>query len=268
MSQAYSILEQIFDQKRDEVAKRKAQVSFMAMRRQAEAQNRPFDFLSALKQAKPAVIAEVKRASPSKGDFGLKVSALELAQLYLANGAAALSVLTDERYFQGSFMDLQAIAELPRRAPILQKDFLYDLYQVYEARVLGADAILLIASYLEFERMQELHDCAVELGMAALVEAHTADEVEKALKLRGVRLIGVNNRDLRTFRVDLSTCLELRALVPAEILYVAESGIQTAADVRRLLENDISVFLIGEALVRAEHPAKKLKELLLKEDEN
>ncbi|MCX8062337.1 MAG: indole-3-glycerol phosphate synthase TrpC [Anaerolineales bacterium] len=268
MNQTANILEQIFDHKRDEIAKRKARVSFATMRRQAEAQNRPLDFLSALQQTKPAVIAEVKRASPSKGEFGLKVSALELAQLYFANGATAISVLTDERYFQGGLEDLQSITKLPKRVPILQKDFLYDPYQVYEARAYGADAVLLIASYLEFGRMQEMHDCATELGMSALVEAHTADEVEKALRLQGLKIIGINNRDLRTFQVSLNTCLELRSLVPTDILFVAESGIQTADDVRRLLANEISAILVGEALVRSENPAQKLKELLLREDED
>ncbi|GAB4475316.1 MAG: indole-3-glycerol phosphate synthase TrpC [Anaerolineales bacterium] len=263
-----NILEQIFTEKRQEVANRKHKIDLQTMRRQAEEQQRPLDFYKALKQAKPALIAEIKRASPSKGDFAVHLSASELAQCYLRGGAAAISVLTDEHYFRGSFADLRSIAELPQRVPILQKDFLCDCYQVYEARANGADAILLIASFLEVGLLQELHDCATQLGMSVLVEVHTADELEKALRLRGLKILGVNNRNLRDFRVDLQTCLELRPRVPPDILFVAESGIKSADDVRRLMEQEITAFLVGETLVRSKEPTQKIKELLLKDGED
>ncbi len=268
MRQGNGILEQIFDHKRKEVTKRKSKIDLATMRRQAESQFAPLNFLAALRQAKPALIAEIKRASPSKGNFGVPYSALELAQRYIQNGAAAISVLTDEHYFRGSLEDLRAIASLRPRLPLLRKDFLCDPYQIYEARANGADAVLLIASYLDFELMQELHDLAADLGMCALVEVHTAAELERALQLRGLQILGVNNRNLRDFSVNLQTCLSLRPLVPSEVLFVAESGIRSREDVCLLLEHGIEVFLVGETLVRSPNPARKIKELLLREDEN
>ncbi len=268
MDQTTNLLETIFAEKRAEIANRKDKVDLQTIRQKALEQDPPRDFLGALKAVKPALIAEVKRASPSKGEFGLRYSALELAQLYRDNGAAAISVLTDEKYFRGSLEDLSAIASFPQRPPLLQKDFICDAYQIYEARAHGADAVLLIASYLDFGLMQELHDLVIELGMVALVETHTQNEVELALRLRGLKLIGVNNRDLRNFRVDLHTCIQLRRYVPLNIHFVAESGIHTANDVRLLMENGIYTMLVGEALVMADDLIQKIKELLLKEDEN
>ncbi|MCS6907114.1 MAG: indole-3-glycerol phosphate synthase TrpC [Anaerolineales bacterium] len=268
MTSPNTILEEIFEHKQAEVAQRKKSLGDHTIRLRAAEQNPPLDFFSALKQAKLALIAEIKRASPSKGEFGLKYSASELAQLYAAHGAAAISVLTDERYFRGSLEDLRAVAQLPQRVPLLQKDFLCDPYQVYEARAYGADAVLLIASYLDFGLMQELHDLATELGMAALVEVHTARELEKALRLRGLRIIGVNNRNLHDFSVNLRICLELRPHVPSELLLVAESGIQSADDIRLLIEHGITAFLVGEALVRSGNPAQTLREFLLEKDES
>jgi len=263
MLESTNILDSIFEQKRQEVAQRKAKVDLRTMRRWASEQKPPLDFLGSISTRKPALIAEVKRASPSKGEFGLRYSALELAQLYFANGAAAVSVLTDEAYFRGNLDDLKSTAGLPQRAPLLQKDFICDPYQVYEARAYGADAVLLIASYLDFDLMQELHDLATELGMSALVETHTAEEIEKALRIDGLKIVGVNNRNLRNFQVDLQTCIRLRTLVPAEICYVAESGIHTAKDVLDLRKHDIHIMLVGEALVKSENPIQKIEELLL-----
>lgn len=262
------ILESIFEYKRQEVAQQKARVDLAILRRRVEEQPPALDFLTALRQAKPALIAEIKRASPSKGDFGVSYSTVELAQIYIRSGAAAMSVLTDTKFFRGSLEDLQAVASLRPRVPILRKDFLCDPYQIYESRAYGADAVLLIASYLPLEKMQELHDLAFELGMSALVEVHTAAELERALQLRGLQILGVNNRDLRNFSVDLETCLSLRPRVPSPILFVAESGIRGADDVRLLMQNGIEVFLVGETLVRSPNPAQKIKELLLKEDED
>lgn len=262
------ILESIFDHKRREIAHRKGMVDLPTLRRQAEEQAPALDFCAALQKTKPALIAEIKRASPSKGDFGVSYSAIELAQMYIHNGAAAISVLTDEKFFHGRLEDLQAIASLHPRVPILRKDFLCDPYQIYEARAYGADAVLLIASYLPLEIMQELHDLSADLGMSALVEVHTAAELERALKLRGLHILGVNNRNLRDFSVNLETCLSLRPLVSTNLIFVAESGIRNADDVRLLMEHGIQVFLVGETLVRSPNPALKIKELLLKEDEN
>ncbi|RCK74300.1 MAG: Indole-3-glycerol phosphate synthase [Anaerolineae bacterium] len=264
MDSSNSILDTIFAYKRQEIEQRKSILNLEELRRIAEAQPPQRDFLAALCHSKPALIAEVKRASPSKGDFGSIYSPLELAQLYMANGAAAISVLTDEKYFRGSLDDLRAIANLGSQLPILQKDFICDPYQIYEARASGADAILLIASYLELDLIQDLHDLARELGMHALVETHTAEEIEKALRIRGLKIIGVNNRNLRDFSVNIQTCLQLRPLVPPQIQFVAESGIHTAAQVRLLIANKINALLVGEALVKAQNPAEKLCELLLK----
>ena len=264
MESSGSILDTIFTHKRQEVEQRKSFIGLAEVRRLAEAQPASRDFLAALQRSKPALIAEVKRASPSKGDFGSPYSPLELAQLYITCGASAMSVLTDEKYFRGSLEVLKEIATLPSQVPILQKDFLCDPYQVYEARANGADAILLIASYLDLSLFQDLHDLAGELGMHVLVETHTAAEVEKALRIRGLKIIGVNNRDLRDFSVHLQTCLQLRPLVPPEVQFVAESGIHIAEQVRLLMANEITAMLVGEALVKAENPAEKLTELLLK----
>ncbi|PWH19701.1 MAG: indole-3-glycerol phosphate synthase TrpC [Anaerolineae bacterium] len=268
MERTDNLLETIFAHKRLEVEQRKGRMDLPTMRRLAEEQPTAHNFLSALRRTQPALIAEVKRASPSKGDFGNRYSALELAQLYSIHGAAAISVLTDQKYFRGDLQVLKEIAALPSRPPILQKDFFCDPYQVYEARANGADAILLIASYLDLNLMQDLHDLAETLGLFALVETHTPAEVEKALRLRGLKILGVNNRDLRDFSVDLQTCLQLRRLVPSDIQFVAESGIHTAKQVRLLMENGISAMLVGEALVTAENPAEKLNELLLKSNED
>lgn len=264
MESSGSILDTIFTHKQQEVEQRKSRISLAEMRRLAEAQPAGRDFLAALRHSQPALIAEVKRASPSKGDFASPYSPLELAQLYITGGAAAMSVLTDEKYFHGSLEVLKEIADLSTHVPILQKDFVCDPYQVYEARAKGADAVLLIASYLDVNLIQDLHDLAGDLGMHALVETHAAAEVEKALRIHGLRILGVNNRDLRDFSVHLQTCLQLRPLVPPEIQFVAESGIHTAEQVRLLLANQITAMLVGEALVRAENPAEKLEELLLK----
>lgn len=262
------ILERIFERKREEVAKRKAMIDLPTMRRQAESQPAALRFGDSLRQRKPALIAEIKRTSPSKGDFGMSYSAVELAQIYLDAGAAAISVLTDREFFRGNLEDLQAIASLRPRVPILRKDFLCDPYQIYEARACGADAVLLIASYLKLEMMQEFHDLAEDLGMCALVEVHTATELELALQLRGLKILGVNNRNLHDFSVNLETCLKLKPLVPADILFVAESGIRGSDDVHLLLDHGIHVFLVGETLVRAQNPTRKVKELLLQDDEN
>lgn len=212
----------------------------------------------------PALIAEIKFASPSRGVLlpakDPQSAASRLGQVYQQNGAAALSVLTDERYFHGSLEYLQLLARQNDHLPLLRKDFLCDPYQVYESRAAGADAILLIAAGLQAECLADLHQLACELGMAALVEVHTLAELEAVLAI-GARLVGINNRNLHTFVVNLQTTLELRPYVPAEIGLVAESGIHTRQDVLRLAEAGVDAILVGEALVSAPDIAAKTREL-------
>jgi indole-3-glycerol phosphate synthase len=258
-----TILDEIFSHKRVEVVERRQARPLAEVRRAAEAAAPPEDFVAALRRSSagwPALIAEVKRASPSRGRLVERFDPLELARAYRDNGAAAISVLTDERYFQGRLDDLRQVAGLSPRRPVLRKDFLFDPYQVYEARAHGADAVLLIAAYLDPGCLRELHNLAGELGMRALVEVHDRAELDAALAC-GPALVGINNRDLRDFRVRLETSLELRALVPPVICLVAESGIHTRADVARLAGAGIDAVLVGEALVVARDVAAKVREL-------
>ena len=250
-----TILDEIFAHKRQETAQQKALLPFASLRRLAEAAGRPLDFVAGLHLAKtvygsPALIAEVKKASPSRGLLLADFDPRRLADVYRRNGAAAISVLTDEKYFQGSLDCLCQIAALEPRLPLLRKDFICDPYQIYEARAAGADAVLLIVAELEPSQLSELSALAKELGMAALVEVHCESELQEALDC-GARLVGINNRDLRTFTVDLQTTLRLRKNVPPEVCLVAESGIHTSQDVRRLAEAGVDAILVGEALVTA-----------------
>ena len=213
-------------------------------------------FAAALRAQRPAVIAEVKKASPSKGIIRRDCDPVAVARQYAEAGAAAISVLTEPRYFQGSLVDLEQIrAAVP--LPVLRKDFIFDSYQLVEARAAGADAALLIAAMLDPVQLSELHAAAMELGLDVLVEAHTAGEVEQAV-LAGAVLVGVNNRDLHTFETRLETAERLRPLIPAGCLPVAESGIETAADVRRLRAAGYDAFLVGESLMRASDPGAAL----------
>jgi indole-3-glycerol phosphate synthase len=259
-----NLLDEIFTHKRAEVAGQKLQTPLSAVRAAAEAMPPTLDFVSALRrppQARPRLIAEIKRASPSRGLLNPIADPLALAQIYRDNGAAAVSVLTDQRYFQGSLDDLRAAAGMNPRLPLLRKDFLCDPYQLFQARAAGADAVLLIAAYLDASQLRDLHALANQLGMAALVEVHDAAELEKALAACRPVLVGVNNRNLRDFSVRLETTLELRAQVPAEVCMVAESGIHTPEDVRRLQEAGVDAILVGEALVTAPDIAAKVRSL-------
>lgn len=266
-----TILDEIFAHKRREVAQSRQHRPLQQV--QAEAAEAPtsLDFIAALRLADgslrlaPAVIAEIKRASPSRGLLAPHLDPVALSRLYRANGAAAISVLTDERYFQGRLDFLSQIAadrtanDLPR-VPLLRKDFICDPYQIYEARAAGADAVLLIVAGLVAPLLAELHALTAELGMAALVEVHSAEELETALALRP-RLVGINNRDLRDFTVSLDTTLRLRPLVPPGVCLVAESGIHTGEDVTRLAEGGVDAILVGEALVTAEDIAGQVRQL-------
>jgi indole-3-glycerol phosphate synthase len=260
-----TILDEIFAEKRLEVAARKQARPPVEVRRQAEAAAPALAFTQALKRESPAsslrLIAEAKCASPSRGLLAADFDPLRLAALYKQGGAAAISVLTDEKFFRGSLAYLEQIAALDARLPLLRKDFIYDPYQVYEGRAAGADAILLIAAYLEPQQLLDLHALVVGLGMAALVEVHDRAELEKVLAISPT-LVGINNRDLRDFKVDLGVCLELRAFVPPQVTVVAESGIHCRADADRLAEAGIDAILVGEALVTSADPAEKIRSLV------
>lgn len=205
------------------------------------------------------VIAEVKAASPSAGLLREDLDVTDLAGRYAQGGACALSVLTDQKFFRGAPEHVQ-LARAAADLPVLRKDFTLDAYHVYEARALGADAVLLIAAVLEDRQLQELIELAGRLGMAALVEVHTEAEADRALAA-GARLVGINNRDLRTFRVDLATTERLRSRLPDSVLVVSESGIDSPEDVRRVWEAGVRAVLVGSALVRSPDPGAKLRQL-------
>jgi indole-3-glycerol phosphate synthase len=223
----------------------------------------PRDFVGALRAkvaaGKPAVIAEIKKASPSKGLLRPSFDPAAIAHSYEQSGAACLSVLTDTQFFRGCLADLQA-ARAACALPVLRKDFMIDAYQVYEARAAGADCILLIAAALEIGTMRELERLAHGLGLAVLVEVHNADELDRALQL-STPLIGVNNRNLHTFETRLETTLELLERIPADRTVVTESGILTREDVQRMRAQQIGCFLVGEAFMRAKDPGAELERL-------
>jgi indole-3-glycerol phosphate synthase len=259
-----NILAEIFAYKQQEIVERRRALPLDVVRSEAEQSPPALDFISALRTNRdkgcPGLIAEVKCASPSRGLLVKDFDPLALAQIYQQNGASAISVLTDERYFKGHLDYLRSIAALKPRLPLLRKDFICDPYQVYEARAAGADAVLLIAGHLEPKLMQDLNALIGELGMAALIEVHDREELEKALPCQP-RLIGINNRDLRDFTVNLDITLNLRPFVPEKICLVAESGIHTRDDITRLAQAGVDAVLIGEALVVAPDVAAKVRSL-------
>ena len=257
------ILNKIIAVKRQEVVEAVSRKPLPAMRKDAESRVATRDFVGALRAkitaGKPAVIAEIKKASPSKGVLRADFIPADIAQSYAEFGAACLSVLTDQQFFQGS-IDYLKQARASCSLPVLRKDFIIDAYQVYESRVMGADCILLIASCLDDAQMKSFEALAMSLDMAVLVEVHDEAELERALKLR-TPLIGINNRNLNTFEVSLDTTLSLLGKVPAERLLVTESGISTPADVKRLRDARVNAFLVGEAFMRADEPGEALAEL-------
>jgi indole-3-glycerol phosphate synthase len=257
------VLQKILAVKRAEVRAARAAVLPLEMERRARAAPPPRDFLGALRARiaarQPAVIAEVKRASPSKGLLRADFRPADIARSYERGGAACLSVLTDREFFQGAPEHL-AQARGACALPVLRKDFIVDPYQVYEARALGADCILLIAAALPLAQLRKLEAVARELGMAVLAEVHDAAELEAALALE-TPLIGINNRNLRTFETRLETTFTLSARVPAPRVVVTESGIGTVDDVRMLRNAGIQAFLVGEAFMRAEDPGRALSQL-------
>ncbi|MCL4756783.1 MAG: indole-3-glycerol phosphate synthase TrpC [Rhodocyclaceae bacterium] len=257
------ILNRILAAKREELAQRSARMPLAAVQAAAKAEPPARDFVAAIRTriaaGQPAVIAEIKKASPSKGVIRPDFHPGLIAASYERGGAACLSVLTDREFFQGDSAYLQQ-ARAACALPVLRKDFLIDPWQVFEARAIGADAILLIAAALELAQMQEMEAVADELGMAVLVEVHDAGELEQALKL-GTPLIGVNNRNLRSFEVSLQTTLDLHERVPAGRIVVTESGILAQADVARMRGHGIHAFLVGEAFMRADDPGECLRAL-------
>ena len=258
------ILDRIVAVKRDEIARAKAQRSEASMRAEAEARGDVRDFQAALRcrlaAGRAAVIAEVKKASPSKGVLREPFVPADIAASYERGGAACLSVLTDAQFFQGSTAFLQQ-SRAACALPVLRKDFIVDSYQVFEARAMGADCILLIAACLDDGAMSALEAQAHALDMAVLVEVHDAGELERALGLTITPLIGINNRNLRTFEVALDTTLALMARVPTERLLITESGILSASDVQRMRGAGVHAFLVGEAFMRAPDPGAALAAL-------
>ncbi len=258
------ILDRINAVKRDEVAAARARLPLAALRAEAESRAEPTRGFAKALRAKIAagrsgVIAEVKKASPSKGVLRADFRPADIARSYEQHGAACLSVLTDAPHFQGSIDYLQqARAACP--LPVLRKDFMVDPYQVYEARAMGADCILLIVASLEDGLMAELEDCALGLGLDVLVEVHDGAELERALRLK-TPLVGINNRNLKTFEVTLDTTLGLLPQVPADRLLVTESGILGPHDVKRMRDAQVNAFLVGEAFMRAPDPGVALSAL-------
>ncbi len=259
------ILAKIMDHKRKELEVRRQVVPLAELEARGSDLPPPLDFAAALCDKGVSLIAEVKRASPSKGLLCPDFDPVRLATTYAVNGATAISVLTDEKFFQGKLEYLtrikSAISNLQFPIPILRKDFIFDPYQVYKARACGADALLLIAAILPDETLAELLALTHELRMAALVEVHDEEEVERVLPLRP-RVVGVNNRNLRDFSVDLATFGRLRSLLPCDTIAVAESGVHTAADVRRLAQMGADAVLVGESLVTARDRPAKVRELV------
>jgi len=263
MPQTPDILKKIIARKREEIAERNQHAPLTALRTRAEQADAPRGFVDAIRKqtaaGNAAVIAEIKKASPSKGLLRDPFHPADCARSYAAGGATCLSVLTDKDFFQGSEAYLQE-ARAACTLPVIRKDFLIDPYQVYEARAIAADCILLIAAALEDARMAELAALAGELRMDVLIEVHDVIELERALKI-GLPLIGINNRNLRTFEVSLQTTLDLLPTIPEDRIVVTESGILTSAEVKLMRDHHVDAFLVGEAFMRADNPGEKLRAL-------
>jgi indole-3-glycerol phosphate synthase / phosphoribosylanthranilate isomerase len=260
-------LDRIISQKRIDLEQRKRIMPFEEQQRRAFAQSKPRDLFQSLKvPSKIGLIAEVKRASPSKGTFAPEIDPVDLAQVYAANGATAISVLTEPHFFLGSFEYLAAIKQAVR-IPVLCKDFIIDEYQVYEARVWGADAILLICAIVDQIQLQRLLKVAHILNMSCLVEVHNSEEVQRAVAA-GARIIGINSRDLKTFHMQPGLFQKLSPLIPKDTVAVAESGIHTSADARRLARYNVQAMLVGESLVTSQNIPEQMRTLLKGANEN
>lgn len=263
-----TVLEKILARKAEEVAERRARVGLAELEAQAKSADAPRGFANALiaqaKLKQPAVIAEVKKASPSKGVIRENFVPAEIAASYEKGGATCLSVLTDIDYFQGSDLFLQQ-ARAACKLPVIRKDFMVDPYQIVEARALGADCVLLIVSALDDVKMAELAAVAKSVGLDVLVEVHDGDELERALKTFDTPLVGVNNRNLHTFDVSLETTLDLLPRIPRDRLVITESGIVNRADVELMEISGVYSFLVGETFMRAENPGAELQRLFFPE---
>lgn len=260
------ILDEIVESKKESLRQRKREMPLRELKRRCvEIQRKPIDLASALRGDDIALIAEVKKASPSKGVINADIDPVKLATTYATNGAAAISVLTEETYFKGSIDYLMAIRETfdarKIRVPLLRKDFIFEPYQIYESRACGADALLLIVAILDDDVLIKLLNLSYTLGMKCLVEIHDESELRRAVA-SGCRIIGINNRDLQTFKVSLHTTELLCALVPDDCILVSESGIRRHADVEKLRQWKVNAMLVGEVLSAADDTAGKIKELL------
>jgi indole-3-glycerol phosphate synthase len=257
------ILNRILARKQQEISARRQTMSLDDLQQQAHAASAARGFVAALKrrveQGESAVIAEIKKASPSKGVIRENFDVVEIAQSYEAGGASCLSVLTDQDFFQGH-EDFLVAARSACQLPVIRKDFIVDPYQVVESRAIGADCILLIVAALDDETLAGLHQDARTLGMDVLVEVHNREELERALKLE-LELVGINNRDLRTFDTSLDTTIKLLELIPAGCLVVTESGIHSREDIALMRQHDVNAFLVGEAFMRVPDPGQGLREL-------
>jgi len=256
------ILDQIVANKRTELAAARQKVPLEKITATAHRAPSPLSLAASIRGKKVRLIAEVKKASPSRGVIRADFDPVKIASIYAEHGAAAISVLTESRYFQGSLSYLQSIKHLPgaRTIPLIRKDFIFDPYQVYEARACGADSLLLIASILDLPLLKELLGLARQLGMECLVEVHDEADLEKALGC-GARIIGINNRDLQTFKVDIAVTRRLRPQIPPDRLLVSESGIKTAGDIAVMKELKVNAVLIGEALMASADIGAKIGEL-------
>ena len=254
-----TILDKIVADKKKEVKSIKRATPLAALKERI-VQQKPLDFAAALRGKGLKLIAEVKKASPSKGVLCSDFRPVEIAMAYAQNGAAAISVLTEEKYFQGSLKYLAAIREKVN-IPLLRKDFIFDEYQIYESAAYGADAILLITAMLEKETLEAFLKLSENLKLACLVEVHNEDELFKAL-LAGAKIIGINNRDLNTFKTDTNTTRRLRMLIPSENIIVSESGISNRDDIKKMKECRVDAVLVGEALMTAKDIPAKIKELM------
>jgi len=254
------MLDKIVADKKEELEQRKKAVPASELEALIAQRAKPLDFATALKRGGVSLIAEVKKASPSRGVLCPDFDPVALAKTYADNGAAAISVLTEEKYFQGNLEHLAEVREAVE-IPLLRKDFFFDPYQVYESRAYGTDALLLIVAILEPEQLVELSTLSRELGLSCLVEVHNESEVDRALR-SGAQIIGINNRDLKTFQVDIGTTRRLRPLIPEDRIVVSESGISRRRDMENLESWGVNAALVGEALLTAGNIAAKMRELV------
>ncbi|MFA5375074.1 MAG: indole-3-glycerol phosphate synthase TrpC [Dehalococcoidia bacterium] len=260
------ILDEIVESKRESLRHLKRELPLRELKRRcADMKRKPVDFASALRGDDIALIAEIKKASPSKGVINADIDPVKLATTYAVNGASAISILTEEKYFQGSIDYLEAIRNSfdakKIRVPLLRKDFIFDPYQIYESRAFGADALLLIVAILDDDLLIKLINLSYTLGLKCLVEVHDERELRRAVA-SGCRIIGINNRDLQTFKVYLHTTERLRPFVLDDCIVVSESGIRRRADVEKLRQWKVNAMLVGEALSATDDVAEKMKELL------